>query len=287
MAPLMLAGLCFGPASAESETPGALPLPVSALQDAVIQNTPGFSEGYAAGVPRSYAWCGGSYKPAVNAKPPAGFTAVTGWGQVYRKVGATAEPGSPGKIIVANFRTLVRLSASQKWIVVQDQAWGALAGGHFVANFAGNEAIEMEFKLRRDRSVVLGVPPDGYNSHFWPVERGTYLPGSVDGVYVQMDVRVTSPDIGLVANIGADWWRDGTAGFTPGFANNPGAGMSNWIELSTEWSVLRFYSGGTPELLAAPPPPLIEFTTGTMPTIVRRVTAASSPCRPVSADAAP
>ena len=60
------------------------------MLDAIFQNTPGQSEGYALGVPKDYAWCSGSYKPAVNGSPPLDFTAVTGKGQVYPKEGARA-----------------------------------------------------------------------------------------------------------------------------------------------------------------------------------------------------
>jgi hypothetical protein len=73
-----------------------------------------------------------------------------------------------------------------------------------------------------------------------------------------MDMRVTDPNMTYVANVGADWWRDPAAGYVEGFANNPGAGMSNWVELSAQWSTLRFYSWDTPRLQADPPSPLME-----------------------------
>ena len=38
------------------------------MLDAIFQNTPGQSEGYALGVPKDYAWCSGSYKPAAMAR---------------------------------------------------------------------------------------------------------------------------------------------------------------------------------------------------------------------------
>jgi len=46
-----------------------------------------------------------------------------------------------------------------------------------------------------DRSVVIGAPPVGYNDHFWPTKRGTYAAGSVNGVYVQMDIRTNDPNM--------------------------------------------------------------------------------------------
>jgi hypothetical protein len=56
----------------------------------------------------------------------------------------------------------------------------------------------------------------------------------------------------VVANVGADWWRDATAGYVHGFSNNPGAGMSNWVELSTRWITFRFASWSTSRLPGGP-----------------------------------
>lgn len=230
----------------------------SPLADAVSQNTPGYSEAFAAGVPRNYSWCAGSYKPPNHTAPPAGFTAVTAWGAVYPKFGAAALPSSEGAIEIANAKTYVHLKTQNRWVVVQDQAHLGMAGSHFVADFARRPGIRMKLEHKPGNVVAIGSPPPGYNSHFWPYGRGEFDAGSVDGVYVQMDMRVTDPNMTYVANVGADWWRDPAAGYVEGFANNPGAGMSNWVELSAKWSTLRFYSWDTPRLQADPPSPLME-----------------------------
>jgi hypothetical protein len=46
--------------------------------------------------------------------------------------------------------------------------------------------------------------------------------------------------------------------------------MSNWVELSTQWSTLRFYSWSTAQLRADPPPPLADSLLETKPTSTRR-----------------
>jgi hypothetical protein len=247
---------------------------ISPMRDAVTQNTPGNSEGYAVGVPRNFAWYCGYYRPTAGNVPPPDFTAVTGWGQIYPKEGAPTYMDSKGSVTIANAKTYVHLSNTREWILVQSQAETPIAGGHFVADFAGNAAREMKVRALPDGSVVLGSPPTGYNNHFWVAKRGAYPAGSVDGVYVQMDMRTNDPNIRLVANVGADWWRNPTAGYVDGFTNNPGAGMSNWVELSTAWSTLRFYSWSTSKLRANPPPPLDQ----TEPAVTRRPNN-SSPCR--------
>ncbi|WP_245283509.1 Ig-like domain-containing protein [Bradyrhizobium sp. URHD0069] len=196
------------------------------------------------------------YKPAGNSAPPSDFTSVTGWGQVYQKAGAPAYTNPNATVDVANAQTYVHLKSTGEWVLVQNQATTGIAGGHFVADFSGNAAIGMQVNTLPGGSAALDTPPSGYNDHFWPSSRGTFAPGTVDAVYVQMDMKVSDPNLHLVANIGADWWRDANADFQSGFNNNPGAGISNWVDLSTQWSTLGFYSTSTAQFQGDLPPPL-------------------------------
>ena len=250
---------------------------ISPILDAINQNTPGHSEGYPVGVPGTYAWCSGSQKPQSASAPPSGFAAVTGWGTIYPKLGVPAYSNPDGSIVIANAKTYVHLNTTREWVLVQDQSAQEIGGAHFVSDFKPKPGLPMKLSAQPDRSVIIGIPPPGYNNHFWVIDRGTYAAGSVDGVYVQMDMRTSDPNLKFVASVGADWWRDAAAEFVEGFANNPGVGMSNWVQLSTDWSTLRFYSWSTPELLADPPPPLAE--TASAPVIVRPRASTSPPCR--------
>lgn len=231
------------------------------ISDVIAQNTIGNSEGTPVGVPASYAWYNGLYKPVGYSAPPSDFTSVTGWGQVYQEAGAPAVTNPSASVQVANARTYVHIKATGEWVLVQDQATNPIAGGHFVADFSGNSAIAMTVGALAGGVTALGTPPTGYNDHFWPSSRGVFAPGSVDAVYVQMDMRVTDPNLHLIANVGADWWRSPSAGYVSTFNNNPGAGMSNWVELSTQWSTLGFYSSTTAQFQADLPPGLSSATT--------------------------
>jgi hypothetical protein len=249
------------------------------MLDAIFQNTPGQSEGYALGIPKNYAWCSGSYKAVV--KPPRDFTAVTGKGQVYPKEGARAYSTRAG-ITIANAKTYIHLSTTREWVLVQDQATDEIAGGYFVADFSPKAAEPMRLGAQSDRRVVIGAPPAGYYDLFWLTKRGTYTAGSVDGVYVQMDMRTNDPNMKFVADVGADWYLDANVGVGPDLANVSGAGLSNWVELSTQWSTLRFYSWSTTQLQADPPPPLDDSLVETKQTITRRRANTSSSCRSAS-----
>jgi hypothetical protein len=229
------------------------------MLDAVHQNTPGYAEVRPLGVPKSYSWYRGAFKPP-NTIPPPSFTAMSGWGQVYPRSGEPTARNHTGTVEVANARAYVRLKSTHQWVLVQDQARNPLVGANFVVDFRDNLAIPTRISMRTTGTTIFEYPPKGYNVHFWFKARGTYDADTVDGVYVRMDMRVSKSGTGLVANIGADWWRDPTAGYEPGFANNPGAGMSNWIRLSVRWTTLHFFSVSTPEFRAAPPPPFEEPT---------------------------
>jgi hypothetical protein len=88
------------------------------------------------------------------------------------------------------------------------------------------------------------------------------MPGTVNGVYVRVDMKTNDPKANLVANVGADWWLDASAGYVLGFNNNPGAGMSDWVRLTTNWRTLYFTSFGPQQFQADPPPGLASTASG-------------------------
>jgi hypothetical protein len=245
------------------------------FRQVVKQNTLGQSEGAPVGVPRSYNWFKGWNNDGKKI-PPADFTAVEGWGQVYQRIGADPYSSLTSSIEVANAKTYVRLKGGG-WMLVQDQTKSQIVGGHFVPSFQNNAGHPMT-TVPRDGGVISFSPPaSDYNDHFWFGSRGTYVAGSIDAVYVQMDIRVTDDKLDLIAMVGADWWRDGRAPYLQDHSNNPGAGSSNWIKLSTGWSTLGFYSSTAVKLHADPPPPLIVSARDTPGAVSRDATLSMSP----------
>lgn len=265
--------LAFEPNAPSNTVPTTAP-----TLDAIAQNTPGYSEAYPAGVPGTYSWCNGSSKPSGNGAPPADFTAVAGSGSIYPKFGAPTYSNPDAKIVVSNAKTYVRLSTTKEWILVQNQAKDEITGAHFLAKGGSNTNFEMKLTALPDGSVAIDSPPPDHNDLVWLVARGTYKAGNVDSVYVQMEMKTSDPNLKLVANVGADWWRGPEAEFVRGPTNTRGAGNSNWVELSTQWSTLIFYSGSTSQLRADPPPPLAEAALEIRPTSKRRPENSPSPC---------
>jgi hypothetical protein len=141
------------------------------------------------------------------------------------------------------------------WVKVQDQATDGIDGAHYVADYSGNASVEWNQTTLSDGSALVDTPQSGYNDHFYQGTRGTYAAGTVDGVFVMADMKTTDPNEHLVANHGADWWLNSSAPFVNGFSNNPGAGMSDWVILTTDWKPVYFTSLSAPQLQANPPPP--------------------------------
>ncbi|MBH5386116.1 Ig-like domain-containing protein [Bradyrhizobium diversitatis] len=227
------------------------------LSELIKQNTLGQSEGYPDGVPHSYNWYKG-WNPDGLLTPPADFTAVEGWAQVYTEEGAPASPNT--NVEVANAKTYVHIKETGQWLLVQDQSQLGIAGGHFVTDFSGNSGYPMQVTTLASGAVSFDAPSTGYNDHFWYGARGTYAAGTVDGVYVQMDMRQTDPNANLVGMVGVDWWRNASAPYLDDHSNNPGVGGSNWVELSTQWKTIGYYSMSTAAFQANLPPPLLGST---------------------------
>jgi hypothetical protein len=221
----------------------------TALSEVIYQNTPGNSQGY----PEGLSWDTGVHGTTTLTPAPAGFSAVAGWGVVYPEAGAPVSPNAASNTVqIQNFTTYVHLTDGT-WVKVQDQSQIGISGAHYVADFSGNANIPWNEQTLSDGSVSVDAPPVGYNDHFFPSARGTFTPGTVDGVLVEADMKTNDPSANLVAQIGADWWLSSTAPYVDGFANNPGVGANDWTKLTTEWQTL-YYSSISPQQLEADPP---------------------------------
>lgn len=213
------------------------------LDQLTAQNTPNngtTSDGFPLGVPTSYSWYVGD-DGLGGAAPPSNFTSMTGWAVAYPEVGQNNSADAGATIQVANADAWVHLRATDQWVQLQNADTGGIGGSHFIGDFSGASS-GMPITSNADGSVSFGGPPAGYNDHWWIDPRGNYAAGSIDGMYVQMDVRETDPNAHLVAQVGGDWWRDNSAPFLSDFSNNHAAGESNWVELTTNYQTIGFTS---------------------------------------------
>ncbi|HUZ33172.1 MAG TPA: VanZ family protein [Xanthobacteraceae bacterium] len=227
-------------------TPGQ----AEAITEAIRQNTRQINPPHPAGVPPYYRWYGGKSGRGTAASAPKGFSAISGWGVIYPEAGFS-DSSAGGEVMVADFLTYLHLTDGG-WLSVQSQVKDAVHGGTFAADFSNNANVTLSMSTLPDGSTKIATPGTGFTDHFWPATRGSFSPGTIDGVLVTAKLKTAGAH--LIAALGADWWRNSSAGFKPGFANNPGVGQSNFVELTPQWQTLYFYSLTAQQLQSDPPP---------------------------------
>jgi hypothetical protein len=224
--------------------------------DCVVSQNSGYDTGiYPYGVPTHFSWYAGGSAASGNSAPPSDFSSLTGWGQIYPQVGAS---NVAANVYLKDYRVYVHLT-SGGWRLVQDQAANSVGGQHFVADFSNNSSSEMSLVVQSPGSIRMESPASGYNNHFWMDPRGSYTPGTVNGVFSIAQLRTDSASANLIANFGGDWWRSASAPYLQQgrvFVNNPGIGMGSWVKLTTTYQYFFFTTMTKSQLQTEPPPPL-------------------------------
>src|SRR5262249_49978726 len=124
---------------------------------------------------------------------PSGWSGVTGWAQVYQEAGASVSPNNASDTVqVADFTTYVHLT-NGTWVEVQNQGQDGIAGGHYIADYSTDAHSALTQQTLSDGSVSMDAPPSGYNDHFFPGLRGTFAAGTVDGVFVEANMKTNDP----------------------------------------------------------------------------------------------
>ena len=127
---------------------------LTALQEAIFQNTPGNSQG----LPEGFG-IEGKYGTTTLTPAPSGFSSLTGWGVVYQEAGASVSPNAATDTVqIADYTTYVHLT-NGSWVEVQNEAKGGIGGAHYVANFANNASIPLKQQTLSDGSVSMDAPP--------------------------------------------------------------------------------------------------------------------------------
>lgn len=227
---------------------------MSALTDAINQNTRADDTVYRLGIPTDWSLYGGAEPGTL---PPSGWSAVTAWGQIYPEAGASATINANAQVQIQDLTTYLLLNTGQ-WVEVQNQSTDPVAGAEYVATFANNASIPWTASTSNG-VVTANAPANGFVDHFYPELHGTFTPGTVVGVFVEAQMRTTGPSAELVANLGADWYLNSTAQVP----NNTGAADSNWELLTTNWQTLYATNLTAAQLEANPPPGLAASTTPT------------------------
>jgi hypothetical protein len=176
------------------------------------------------GVPTYWAW--GSH--AFVAPPaPAGYSAFTAWGQVYRCANAPHDPDD-----------VIEIQGLQTWELDQSgwhqyQASSSITGVAFPEDYSRAQ-IAADIRARSGNWLKVRLT-DGYNFHFWPAARAPFG-ASVQTVVVLVRARLIA--YGAKANcvglsVGGDYWQSLTAPTS----NVTGAGVGRFKRVEGGWRV--------------------------------------------------
>ena len=210
----------------------------------------GRHDGTPLGVPSNYSWQGG---PEIQlSTPPAGWSAMLGWGQVYSDESQRVPPDNL-RIQIAGL-TIYALSGGT-WTVVQDVQ--DVGGGYFTATYTGGATAAIK-RYEPDGGVSV-VPYAGRPYHFFPSARSA-IPSALTGIVVAVRARLilddpTGPDTRsearLMLGAGLDWFG-GLAGNT----KSRGACVGPMIWLTSEYQTFTCHTFRDAGVLQTNPPPL-------------------------------
>jgi hypothetical protein len=203
---------------------------LQALPDEVDQP----HEGIPDGVPSSYDWQRKGKRDRWN-DPPAHFSAITGWGQVFWTRDASA--GASADSITLQLRN------HQTWLC-ENNVWRKVqasipTGAQYRADFAGNTAKRP--RLMKVEHGVLNVQFEpGTAFHFWPGEgRVDMSPQNLCGVLVLVQARVRSNHPGaepkLLIGLGADYWLSRTSQWD-NYKTNSAVGIGKLRQVQQDWT---------------------------------------------------
>lgn len=189
---------------------------------------------YPQGVPTTYDWYYHAVIQAGNT-PPAGWTSMTGWGQIFWAKGVSS---SNDYVEVSNTLQLIctiNSSGNHVWQLVQS---GAVAGAEYNADFSGGTTYPLPYFTQTTNlstgvsTAVAGIDSGDYVFHYWYQQGRVVLPsGTICGHLTLQQARTVTKASGgtvggasnqYVIGLGADYWINQTAPWAGLNVNNTG-----------------------------------------------------------------
>jgi hypothetical protein len=151
------------------------------------------------------------------------------------------------RVEVRDIRSFIWSVSERRWALVQEAL--GVVGAHYFDDFRSNASVPADPRTEADGGTSVSMIP-GYNFHFWPdTGRAGVSPGDVGAVVTIYSARLigaAAADAKYIASAGGDWWRAPGALFDGGAigAHNDGIGQGRFVELSSIWTTVAFYTGG-------------------------------------------
>jgi hypothetical protein len=240
---LSLVSLAFGTAA---DRPPARAQEATAVQVASMLTADMTAPGEARphGVPPSYDWAKGPRRRP--AAPPAGFSALTAWGQLYRCAGTAFDGDDTIEVRDLETWTLV----GTYWTRVQRSS--AVGGSAFPESYVG-PAVTARVVARTSRATKVRMRA-GYNFHFWPgAGRVGFDPRKVRDLAVVVRARriAHGASAGCFAlSMGADYWRTRAASA----GGSMDAGIGRFKRVGSSWRAFSMTTASASTLARHPLP---------------------------------
>ncbi len=217
------------PAFAATVTSFKLPVPLKTLTD-LNKDWSLAHEGTPLGVPTGYDWAKKGRLGQGNTVP-SGFTAMTGWGQVFRNA---TSPSVNTPVQMRNFQTYICYGSARTWVQLQQ---GDVFGGAFRPDFVGN--VSQPAALSGTGTQTVGFAADSA-FHYWPAQGRATLPGTnICGMVVLMEARVNTAGTSLngayLLGFGIDYWQSLTAEWNAQYTTNKDAGVGRLRKVTNAW----------------------------------------------------
>lgn len=187
-----------------------------------------------------------------NPTPPAGMTAMIGFGDVHFAEGAPTPVGGD-TIQLRNFKTYI-LTSSNQLVLVQNP--DTITGAQYYPDY--RDDTHFQAQMSNSGGVTSVVLDPAMTFHFFPADRIQIDPANVKGVVVAVEAKVSSPAGTTDPNInnlylmgmGADWWTTVNAQWD-NQTTNPGVGDGRYVFLTTSWQAYTFTSIKAPSASVA------------------------------------
>jgi hypothetical protein len=169
-------------------------------------------DGIPLGVPTGYDWAKHPRLGKGN-KPPRGYLAMTGWGQVFWNAGVSV---TQQQLQIRNFQTFICNSTNHTWALVQS---GDIAGAQYIADFSNNTSSPASIFNKNNNVYTIAFQHGNYAFHFWPKQGRIPIPSETTcGYVITLEAKAISTDLmntnitgNFLIGLGGDYWATTTA----------------------------------------------------------------------------
>jgi hypothetical protein len=204
-----------------------------------------------------------------NSPPTYGgpWTAFTAWGVLYQTTTGNASTNT--RVNIVNMQSWWLQTSTHTWHQIQlIGTSNPLTGAAYWEDFHDDTGHENRIGRHAQRHCRHGHDVRRKELHFYPSNRGTFIPSDYGGMFSLFSVRLILANPSLTddratsqycVTCGADYWPNLTSGLPSGYdplgnGANPGIGGSCYIRVTNNWRTICMTSCALSVLQTYPPP---------------------------------